>query len=87
MRTLVLGGTVFLGRAVVDEALTAGHEVTLLNRGLTNPVSDAHKTTLLGSVDLRVTARSLTIPLTVAWSGSGSARTGDLATEVRALRC
>ena len=34
---LVLGGTKFLGRAVVDEALERGHEVTLFNRGETNP--------------------------------------------------
>jgi 2'-hydroxyisoflavone reductase len=37
VRTLVLGGTKFLGRAVVDEALARGHEVTLFNRGETNP--------------------------------------------------
>jgi 2'-hydroxyisoflavone reductase len=34
---LVLGGTRFVGRAVVEEALRAGCEVTLFNRGLTNP--------------------------------------------------
>ena len=33
---LVLGGTRFLGRAAVDEALARGHEVTLFNRGETN---------------------------------------------------
>ncbi|MEY2687033.1 MAG: hypothetical protein RL375_1231 [Pseudomonadota bacterium] len=33
MNLLVLGGTVFLGRHVVDAALAAGHEVTLFNRG------------------------------------------------------
>jgi 2'-hydroxyisoflavone reductase len=37
MRLLVLGGTKFLGRAVVEEALARGHEVTLFNRGRTNP--------------------------------------------------
>ena len=37
MKLLVLGGTKFLGRAVVDAALAAGHEVTLFNRGETNP--------------------------------------------------
>jgi 2'-hydroxyisoflavone reductase len=37
MRTLVLGGTRFLGRAIVDVALGRGHEPTLFNRGLTNP--------------------------------------------------
>lgn len=37
MKWLVLGGTKFLGRAFVDEALAAGHEVTLFNRGKTGP--------------------------------------------------
>ena len=37
MRLLVLGGTAFLGRALVDAALERGHEVTLFNRGRTNP--------------------------------------------------
>lgn len=33
MKLLVLGGTVFLGRHVVAQALDAGHELTLLHRG------------------------------------------------------
>jgi nucleoside-diphosphate-sugar epimerase len=37
VRILVLGGTKFLGIAVVEAALAAGHEVTLANRGVTNP--------------------------------------------------
>ena len=37
MRLLVLGGPRFLGRAVTDAALAAGHEVTFFNRGRTNP--------------------------------------------------
>jgi 2'-hydroxyisoflavone reductase len=37
MKLLVLGGTVFLGRHVVAEALAAGHEVTTFTRGQTNP--------------------------------------------------
>jgi 2'-hydroxyisoflavone reductase len=37
MRLLVLGGTKNLGRHVVEAALADGHEVTLFNRGLTNP--------------------------------------------------
>ena len=37
MKLLVLGGTKFLGRAVVDAAFATGHEVTLFNRGRTNP--------------------------------------------------
>jgi len=36
LRLLVLGGTAFLGPAVVDCALARGHEVTLFNRGRTN---------------------------------------------------
>ena len=34
---LVLGGTKFLGRAFVEAALARGHELTLFNRGETNP--------------------------------------------------
>jgi 2'-hydroxyisoflavone reductase len=37
VRLLVLGGTRFLGRATVQEALARGHEVTLFNRGESNP--------------------------------------------------
>jgi 2'-hydroxyisoflavone reductase len=35
MRILVLGGTLFLGRHVVDAALARGHDVTLFHRGKT----------------------------------------------------
>jgi nucleoside-diphosphate-sugar epimerase len=34
---LILGGTRFVGRALVDAALEDGHHVTLFNRGRTNP--------------------------------------------------
>jgi 2'-hydroxyisoflavone reductase len=37
MRILVLGGTKFVGRAIVDAALGRGDDVTLFNRGQTNP--------------------------------------------------
>lgn len=37
MKLLILGGTRFLGRHLVDAALVAGHEVTLFNRGRTAP--------------------------------------------------
>ena len=37
MKVLVFGGTKFLGRGVVDAALSGGHDVTLFNRGQTNP--------------------------------------------------
>ena len=37
MRLLILGGTKFVGRHLVEAALERGHEVTLFNRGQTNP--------------------------------------------------
>lgn len=41
MRLLVLGGTRFLGRAVVDVALADGWQVTTLTRGFSGPPPDA----------------------------------------------
>lgn len=40
MRLLVLGGTRFVGRSVVDEALRRGTEVTTLTRGITGVPAD-----------------------------------------------
>ena len=37
MKLLVLGGTIFLGRHLVEAALARGHRVTLFNRGRHNP--------------------------------------------------
>lgn len=37
MKLLVLGGTSFLGRHVAEAALGRGHELTLFNRGRSNP--------------------------------------------------
>lgn len=37
MNVLVLGGTVFLGRHLVERALDRGHRVTMFNRGRSNP--------------------------------------------------
>lgn len=37
MNILLIGGTLFLGRAVATQAIEAGHNVTLCNRGRTNP--------------------------------------------------
>lgn len=37
MRLLILGGTVFLGRHLVDAACQAGHQVTVFNRGRHDP--------------------------------------------------
>ncbi len=36
MRLLILGGTIFLGRHLVQAALERGHGVTLFNRGQHN---------------------------------------------------
>ncbi|HYQ89749.1 MAG TPA: NAD-dependent epimerase/dehydratase family protein, partial [Candidatus Binatia bacterium] len=37
MKLLVLGGTQFVGRHIVESALARGHAVTLFHRGKTNP--------------------------------------------------
>lgn len=37
MRLLIIGGSVFLGRHLVDAALERGHDVTLFNRGRSGP--------------------------------------------------
>src|SRR5690606_29038259 len=37
MNLLILGGTAFVGRYLVEIALERGHTVTLFNRGRTNP--------------------------------------------------
>ena len=44
MKILIVGGTRFLGRHLVNSARARGHEVTLFNRGQTNP-------NLFGQVD------------------------------------
>ncbi len=49
MRTLVLGGTHHVGRAVVEAALSRGHDVVTLNRGTTGVVTSG--------VDARVADR------------------------------
>src|SRR5437868_4232762 len=47
MRLLMLGGTVFLGRALTDVALARGHAVTHMNRGQ-SAGTDARVETILG---------------------------------------
>jgi len=51
MRLLVLGGTKFLGRHVVDAALAEGHDVTIFTRGQTNPDLYPEVEHLLGDRD------------------------------------
>ena len=48
MKALVLGGTVFLGRHIVDALVAGGHEVTLFNRGQSNPGLFPQLETILG---------------------------------------
>jgi nucleoside-diphosphate-sugar epimerase len=48
MKILILGGTKFLGRHLVDAALSRGHQVTLFNRGKTNPNLFPDVDTILG---------------------------------------
>jgi len=47
-RILVVGGTFFLGPAVVDALVADGHTVTLFNRGVTNPELFPHLEKLRG---------------------------------------
>lgn len=51
MKLLILGGTVFLGRHIVDTALTRGHAVTLFNRGQHNAGLYPHLEKLRGDRD------------------------------------
>src|ERR671936_759950 len=48
MRILIIGGTKFLGRHLVQSALEYRHEVTLFNRGLTNPDLFPQVETIIG---------------------------------------
>ena len=56
MKLLVLGGTKFLGRHVVDAALGGGHEVTIFTRGRTNPELYPEAEHLVGDRDGGLTA-------------------------------
>jgi len=48
MRILIIGGTRFLGRHLVEAALAHSHEVTLFNRGKSNPGLFPNLETILG---------------------------------------
>jgi 2'-hydroxyisoflavone reductase len=56
MRLLVLGGTQFLGRHVVEAALARRHDVTLFNRGQTRPELFPNVEKLRGDRDGDLTA-------------------------------
>ena len=51
VRILVLGGTLFLGRHIVEAALARGHDVVLFNRGKHNPHLFSHIEKLRGDRD------------------------------------
>ena len=51
MKLLIIGGTRFLGRAIVDAAVERGHTVTLFNRGKSNPEAYADLETIVGDRD------------------------------------
>lgn len=51
MKVLVIGGTAFVGRSIIDSALSAGHDVTLFHRGQTNPGLFPGTRELLGDRD------------------------------------
>jgi 2'-hydroxyisoflavone reductase len=51
MKLLEIGGTRFLGRAIVAEALAQGYEVTLFNRGQSNPDLFPEVETIVGDRD------------------------------------
>jgi 2'-hydroxyisoflavone reductase len=48
VRILLFGGTAFLGRAIVEAAVAAGHEPTLFTRGKTNPELFPHLEHVVG---------------------------------------
>ena len=51
MKLLIIGGTRFLGRALVDTAVARGHTVTLFNRGKSNPDLYDDVETIVGDRD------------------------------------
>ncbi|HEX6247503.1 MAG TPA: NAD-dependent epimerase/dehydratase family protein, partial [Nocardioidaceae bacterium] len=59
MRLLVLGGTRFVGRAVVEEALRRGDDVTVVNRGVSGPAQPGAETVHADRRDPAVLAAAL----------------------------
>lgn len=56
MKILILGGKRFLGRAIVEAVLRAGHTPTLFNRGKTNPELFPNIKNLIGDRDTNLEA-------------------------------
>src|SRR5688572_28780396 len=59
MRMLVLGGSWFVGRVVVDDAVQRGHEVTVFNRGRSPAPIPAGARRILGDRETAEDLRSL----------------------------
>src|SRR5260221_13123630 len=90
MNLLVLGGTVFLGRHVVESALARGHKVTLFNRGGQNPYLFPKLEKLRGGRDGALSALSgkrfdAVIDTTTYTPGQRSSMPGTLDRRIR--RC
>ena len=56
LKILVLGGTFFVGPSIVNAALQQGHDVTLFNRGITNPSLFADLNLIKGDRELGLEA-------------------------------
>jgi 2'-hydroxyisoflavone reductase len=56
MRILIIGGSSFVGRHITERAISNGHDVTLFNRGKTNPGATPNATHLTGDRDTDLSA-------------------------------
>jgi 2'-hydroxyisoflavone reductase len=74
MRVLVLGGSWFVGRLVVEDAVARGHDVTVFNRGISATPLPAEVRRLVGDresgADLRALSSNGTWDVVVDVSGS-----------------
>ncbi|OKK04760.1 hypothetical protein AMK26_15820 [Streptomyces sp. CB03234] len=59
MRVLVLGGTHYVGRALVEAALARGDDVSTLNRGLSAPAAKGVETLIADRTDPRALRRAI----------------------------
>ncbi|WP_426503037.1 NAD-dependent epimerase/dehydratase family protein [Dactylosporangium sp. McL0621] len=59
MRVLVLGGSWFVGRAVVEDATRRGHDITVFNRGVTRAPLPSDVRRIVGDRESEADVRSL----------------------------
>ena len=91
MDVLVIGGSVFLGRAVVNEALALGRRVTVFNRGRSGPTPPG-ATQVVGDRTIRPTWPHSTgrrfdlVVDTCGYVPADVARSAELLARGRALR-